>query len=65
MSEMFDKAKQMAGDAVDKVKEAVGGADSAGVDAAIDKAADAAQGVAPDAADATIQDVAQKAKDAL
>ena len=65
MSEMFDKAKQMAGDAVDKVKGAVGGADATNVDGAIDKAADAAKGVTPDAADATIDDVAQKAKDAL
>jgi hypothetical protein len=62
---MFDKAKQAASDAVDKVKDAVSGADAADVDAAIDKAADAAQSVAPDSADATIDDVAQKAKDAL
>ena len=64
MSEIFDKAKEMASGAADKVKEAVGVGD-AQVDEAIDKAADAAQGVAPDSADATIADVAEQAKDVL
>lgn len=47
------------------MSEMVGGADPASVDAGIDKAADAAKSVAPDSAHATIDDVAQKAKDAL
>ena len=62
MSEIFDKAKSMATDAADKVKDAVGMSDSQ-VDEAIDKASDAAQSVAPDAADGHIENVAEQAKD--
>lgn len=50
-------------DMVNKAKDALGGDE--GVDAKIDQAADAAKKVAPEGAHGTIDDVAQKAKDAI
>jgi hypothetical protein len=50
-------------DFIQKAKDALGSSGAA--DEVIDQAADAAKNVAPDAADGTIDDVAQKAKDAL
>jgi hypothetical protein len=51
--------------AVDKAKDTLGVTEPSKVDEAIDTAAEATQQVLPDSASSTIQNVADKAKDAL